>query len=367
MDKDFAFIIHPISLQDMYRKFPVLQKVPKSMLNGLIKNLPAIKVSEINGVESGYNKTSGYFVGCTLTSEQMVNLPEKFVLKKIIQSGKLAQKLGAKIVGLGAMTSVVGDAGITVAKNLSIPVTTGNSYTVASALEGTQKAATIMGHDFENAEITIIGATGSIGGLVSRSLATKAKNINLVARNEERLHNLAEKIYFETKNSVRISDDFKKTLRKSDILISVSGSVDHLIEPDDLKPGAIVCDVARPRDVSKQVQEKRDDVLVIEGGVIEVPGDVNFNFNFGFPQKTAYACMAETMILSLEKKYENFTLGRDLSIEQLDEISSLAAKHGFKLAGFRSFERALTEKEILKIKDNATLNSLNLEKCAVRV
>lgn len=367
MGRDFAFIIHPISLQDMYRKFPLLKKVPSPILNNLIKKLPPVKVSEINGIESRLNNTSGYFIGCTLTSEQMIRLPEKFVLKKIIQSGKLAEKLGAKIVGLGAMTSVVGDAGITIARNLNIPVTTGNSYTVASALEGTEKAAKIMGHNYDNAEITIVGATGSIGALIAKSLSTKAKNINLIARNQEKLNSLAEDIYHETKRSVRITSDLKKTLNKSDIVISVSGSVEHLIEPEDLKSGAIVCDVARPRDVSKQVQEKRNDVLVIEGGVIEIPGDVNFNFNFGFPPKTAYACMAETMILSLEERYENFTLGRELTLEQLNEITSMASKHGFKLAGFRSFERALTEMEILKIKENALINSLNLEKCAERV
>jgi fatty aldehyde-generating acyl-ACP reductase len=42
---------------------------------------------------------------------------------------------------LGAFTAVVGDAGITIAKNLNIPVTTGNSYTVATAIEGTKKAS----------------------------------------------------------------------------------------------------------------------------------------------------------------------------------------------------------------------------------
>ena len=48
---------------------------------------------------------------------------------------KLAQDLGAKVVGLGAFTAVIGDAGITVSNNVDVAVTTGNSYTVATALE----------------------------------------------------------------------------------------------------------------------------------------------------------------------------------------------------------------------------------------
>ena len=73
-----------------------------------------------------------------------MTLPEEFVMDRIIESGKVAQELGAKIVGLGAFTSIVGDAGITVAKNLDIAVTSGNSYTVATAIQGTKEAALIL-------------------------------------------------------------------------------------------------------------------------------------------------------------------------------------------------------------------------------
>ena len=94
-------------------------------------------------------------------------------------------------------------------------------------------------------------------------------------------------------------------------------------------------------------------MLVIEGGAVEVPGEVDFHFNFGFPPRTSYACMAETMILALENRYENFSLGRELSLERVREIARLAAKHGFKLAGFRSFERQVTDDYIAGVKKAA--------------
>ena len=119
-------------------------------------------------------------------------------------------------------------------------------------------------------------------------------------------------------------------------------------------------DVSRPRNVSKQVALERNDVLVIEGGVVEVPGDIQFNFNFGFPPGMAYACMAETMILALEGKYENFSLGKELTIEQVETIWSLAQKHGFKMAGFRSFEKAITDEEFEKVKKNAMTKGLKI-------
>ena len=119
----------------------------------------------------------------------------------------------------------------------------------------------------------------------------------------------------------------------------------------------MVCDVARPRDVSVRVAKERKDVLVIEGGVVSVPGDVNFNFEFGFPAKTAYACMSETIMLALEGRYESFTLGKDVSVDQANETSRLAAKHGFKLAGYRSFETAVTDEHIQTIRRNAEARS----------
>lgn len=349
----FAFILHPISVQDFSRKFGFAKHLPDSVLERIFKLVPPLKVSHITGVKSPHSEAEGWFVAVPLTPRQMISLPTDFVLRRIIRAGRIAEKQGAKIVGLGAFTSVVGDAGVTVAKNLNIAVTTGNSYTVATALEGTREAAKIMEVDLAEAEIAVLGATGSIGSVCSQLLARDAKYMTLVARDETKLERLARQLLGEYGLSARIATDVKKAIRQADIIIAVSSAVDAIIDAEDLKPGAIVCDVARPRSVSKAVAEARDDVLVIEGGVVVPPGEVNFNFNFGFPPGMSYACMAETMILALERRYENFSLGREMSVKQIEEISALAKKHGFKLAGFRSFERALTPEHIASIKRKA--------------
>jgi hypothetical protein len=98
------------------------------------------------------------------------------------------------------------------------------------------------------------------------------------------------------------------------------------------------------------VAQERPDVLVIEGGVVEVPGDVKFGIDFGFPKGTAYACMCETMMLALENRPESYTIGKDVSVEQVDQTQEWAVKHGFKLAGFRSFERETGEADISRAK-----------------
>jgi len=351
----FAFMIHPIDIADVSRKFKIAGMLPDSWVEGAVKYLPPLKVSYITGVKSAHSEIEGWFVGCPLTSRQMLGLPTSYVLEKIIRSGRLAEKLGAKILGLGAMTSVVGDAGVTVAKNLGIAVTTGNSYTVATAMEGTKKAAQMMGIRLEEAEVAVVGATGSIGAVCARLLAKETKCLSLVARSEDKLDLLAAKIMAESGLAVKVTRNIKEAVRRANVIITVTSDGGAVIKAEDLLPGAVVCDVARPRDVSKKVAETRNDVLVIEGGVVEVPGDVKFNFNFGFPPKTSYACMAETMIMAMEGRFENFTVGRDLSLEQVVEIQRLAVKHGFRLAGFRSFERAILPEQIDVIRERANV------------
>ncbi len=349
----FGFIIHPIEISDISRKFPVAKYLPQGIIESILKVTPSFKVSQITGIESSHASADGWFVSCPLTPDMMLRLPEVKVIDKIIKAVQKAQNLGAKIVGLGAFTAVVGDAGVTVRENVDIAVTTGNSYTVATAVDATEKAAYLMGIDMENANVLVLGATGSIGRVLSIIFAHRGYHLTLAARNRSRLERVSHVITKQTGMVPRIAGDVKQSVKNADVVVCVSSSVDILIEPEDLKKGALVCDVARPRNVSAKVSQIRKDVLVIEGGIVKVPGDVQFNFDFGFPKGHSYACMAETMILALEEKYENWSLGRNLSVGQVSGIAKLAKKHGFQLAGLRSFEKPITAKQIEIVRRHA--------------
>jgi predicted amino acid dehydrogenase len=142
-------------------------------------------------------------------------------------------------------------------------------------------------------------------------------------------------------------------LHHAQLILTVTSAIHDIIHPEHLRPGAVVCDVARPRDVSAMVAAMRNDILVIDGGMVDVPGPVDFHFNFGFPPGKAYACMAETMALALEGRFEDYTLGKDITRARVEEITQIAAKHGFRLSGFRSFERAVTPEQIEAVRRNA--------------
>jgi fatty aldehyde-generating acyl-ACP reductase len=340
----FGFVIHPLKPKDVARKYPIAKFLPDPVIEAIIRRKRPVLTSEITGVQSPTGaKTEGWFISCPLTPDQMVNkLPLEKVYERILQCAEMARELGADLIGLGAFTSVVGDGGVTIQQQAKIGVTTGNSYTVATAIQGTLKASQMLEIDTANATLAVIGGTGSIGRTCATILSRDFCKVILVGRDLDRTRAAAQEI----PNAVATTD--LKDIREADAVVSVSSAGRELVMPDHLRPGCVVCDVARPRDVSVRVSRERPDVLVIEGGVVRVPGDVEFNFNFGFPEKMAYACMSETMILALEgdPSLYSFTVGKDVTVQQVDTISRLAVKHGFKLAGFRSFERAVTEEAI---------------------
>lgn len=341
---NFAFIIHPVNpKRDVQRKYPLLGKLlPEPAINYLSQYFPPVYISHITGIRSQATgkEVEGWFIACPFTPRQMVTLPPETVYKKVIATGKLAQKLGAKILGLGGFTSVVGDGGVTIAQHLDIPVTTGDSYTVGTAIEGLLKAAAEMHIDTQAATAAIVGATGTIGRVCAQLLGPRVAELILIGRQPETLQHVKELVETQGQRNVRLSLEMQE-LRQADLVLTVTNAIDTVIESNHLKAGCVVCDVARPRDVSQQVLAERNDILVIEGGMIRIPGPVNFNFDFGFPPGMAFACMAETIALALEGRFESYTLGKEIGLDQVQTMMEITERHGFAVSGYRRFEQAV--------------------------
>jgi predicted amino acid dehydrogenase len=163
-------------------------------------------------------------------------------------------------------------------------------------------------------------------------LAPMASRLILVGQRE--IHLSKARAHVEAAGAagkVRVSTEVE-SIREADLVLSATSSVQPLIGPRHLKPNAIVCDVALPPDVSPAVRRERKDVMLIRGGIVDVPGNVDFGFNFGLPVGQAYACMAEVLVLALEGRYESFSLGQRVETDKVREITELAGKHGFRLA-----------------------------------
>jgi hypothetical protein len=146
------------------------------------------------------------------------------------------------------------------------------------------------------------------------------------------------------------SIDYEPLLADMDMIVtSTSGAGKKILDITKVKPGCVITDVARPLDLPPEEVAKRPDVLVIESGEIELPTKVRGLKSIGLPPNVIYACLAETIVLALEGRFEVFTIGRDTEWEKVKEIYKLGLKHGMKLSAISGVKGVFTDDDIAKV------------------
>ncbi len=399
----FAFLIHALALES-YHQFDnsllAFTEQELAELTGRFGDMVGPFVAGKTRIYSQAGRTAyGEFIALPRTTDEFLEMPRKQAMEELKAAVALARDRGARIVGLGAFTAVASMGGLYL-KNEGVPITTGNSYTVVAAVDAVNTATERLHMDRSGITAGIVGATGSIGKGISLLLSETVPRLVLIGNPNnttasERLHLVAAEIYryqsallqqgrrlkpgsmghllaecealpspdapmeeFEAfaegegrrKGLIEFSTDIDTVLSRADVVISATSATGKVIHAGNLKQGAVVCDISRPANVSEEVDEARPDVLVIDGGVIEVPGLPSFGWDFGFEQGLAYACMAETMLLALEQRYKHFSLGSSgVNLETILQTRYWAEEHGFKLANFRSFNRPLSDEKWQKL------------------
>lgn len=340
----FGFIVHPISIGNIHRFFPPSRIVPESLVKKALLRVAPFTIDHIKGIRSKTGvEIEGYFIVCPLFSKQILELDEQLVLHKVLAAAGIAKKLNVNMLGLGALAGTVGAGGRLIGESIGLPVTNGTTYAACAVMETIQKAAEIKNLRSENARVAIVGATNAIGKICASVFSKKVAQLALVAKNQERLTELV--VLLKNGSSAVIENsgtDVGKALKDADVVIFTTTAVEVLPEVNiwNLKTGAIICDIPVPRNIPQSAVRRRPDLLVIDGAAIEPPCNIRLKMDLGLAPDQIYACMAETMILTMEKRFENFSFGWEPSLEKVDEISALAHKHGFKPA-FTSFGRRI--------------------------
>lgn len=351
----FCFVIHPLSLQDIERYEPGAKGKGEPILRKIMEWMPPYAAVHVTGVRTPDGReTEGWFVAAPLLPEQMVDFPREEVYRRVLGAIEIGAQLGAQVAGLGAFTGVIGDAGVTINQRSPIPVTTGNSLTIAAGLQSLFRGVSEMGIDSTQCTAAVIGATGSIGSACARLIAPRVARLILVARNATRLRKYHDEVAPQLPCPSDHTTDVAAAVRQAQLILTATSSTQDVIEPEDLRVGAVVCELSLPHDVSRRVAAERPDVLVLEGGNMRVPGHPRFErvrepgteFDLGLPARTALACMSETMILALEGRLEPYTLGRGIKLERVIEIQEMADRCGFELADMRAFDAAITPEKI---------------------
>ncbi|MCM2327691.1 MAG: hypothetical protein NDI88_07380, partial [Lysobacter sp.] len=362
----WAFVIHPLS-QEYFKNIKPIELLshvsPPAFMDVVEKAMayaPPFVYSHVTGIRSPTGvEAEGWLISVGGTPKEIMSHSPEFTYRRLLEAARVARSLGAQIMGLGAFTKVVGDAGLTVARRASLPITTGNSYSASGALWAAHDAMRRLGlvapaaRDGQRLKFKamVVGATGSIGSVCARLLAMVAEEVYLVSPETAKLLSLKGSILKETPDAkLHLASSTERDIGGMDMIVTAtSGAGKRILDIMKVKPGCVITDVARPLDLPPEEVARRPDVLVIESGEIQLPGKVRMA-NIGLPPGVAYACLAETIVLALEGRFENFTVGRNIEWEKVREIYRMGLRHGMKLAAISGVNGPFTDADIRRVR-----------------
>ncbi|MDN5767319.1 MAG: semialdehyde dehydrogenase [Humibacillus sp.] len=333
----FAFLVHPRGQlsHDLARVWNPLGHLPEGLCDNALRRLPLPPVVMAR-VEIGGHRV-GSIVLVPFGARHLLDQPGEG-RRRVGRAVDKAVSLGSSIVGLGALTATVTGGGTSLRRRTDVGVTNGNAFT--AAIVDTQARALLMDavHPASDRHVAVVGATGSVGSAVTRLLARDQAvgRFTLVARSAPKLAALAG----ETSALVStLATNRMRAVAGADLVILLTASADSVLGSEHLAPGAVVLDATQPRNTSPDLAEQRPDVLVVDGGVVDIPSLRMLGGNIGLPDGSAYACFAETALLALTGHQGHFAIGAP-PLELVDHTRALARElsHlGFTAAAPTSF------------------------------
>jgi acetylornithine/succinyldiaminopimelate/putrescine aminotransferase/acyl-CoA synthetase (AMP-forming)/AMP-acid ligase II/predicted amino acid dehydrogenase/acyl carrier protein len=396
----FAFLAHPLAWKDFGDIDSSLDVLSDEQLGRLSTalgdNFDPLVIGETRVTGNNGKSAYGEFILVPRRAEELKAMPPRQALNEVLDAARVAKKRGAKIVGLGAYTSVVTQGGLSL-KGRDLPaLTSGNSYTVVAARQTVRLAAAERGWALPRRAVGIIGAGGAVGQALSILLSRDAGRLVLIgnpehpAESRERLLQVAGRMVcsldrlrgtpfaigsvagwvdeleldvppspdrttlkrlgeqlIARSHAVSISVDPAEYLPEVDVVVCCTSTTERIVREELLRPNAIVCDVSRPSNVAPEVRVRRQDVMVIESGIVRMPNDATLGFNASIGRGNAYACMAETMMLAIEQRYQDASLGFDLPLEQVLEMERLADELGFRVLLERTADVCAKQEKVM--------------------
>jgi fatty aldehyde-generating acyl-ACP reductase len=291
-----------------------------------------IKVTSITG-----QQIEGYYIESCFLPEMLATRRIKAAIRKILNAMAHAQKQGIQITALGGFSSIIFEE-FDLQQNKQVRnieldfdrFTTGNTHTAYIIARQVEQGAAKLGLDLSKATVAVIGATGDIGSAVCRWIDSRMNiaDLLLVARNQERLHNLQS----ELGRGKIVS--LEEALPQADIIVWVASMPKGVeIDAATLKQPCLLIDGGYPKNLGTKIQAPG--VYVMNGGIVEHSLDIDWKImnivNMDAPARQLFACFAEAMLLEFEKLHTSFSWGRNqITIEKMEQIGQASLKHGFR-------------------------------------
>lgn len=396
----FCFLIHYTEEEDVLRSDPSFADFTvEERTNWMewVKRVgPGFAWPVTGGTSRDGATAEGMIMSVPLLPKDMIGKGRTEARNMIKASADMAAEFGAARLGLGAFTSIVTNGGAAVAGR-GVPVTSGNTLTTVSGVTALERAARRVGIDPASAHVVVIGATGAIGRLASLMLARRAGQLTLVGNAANRqaqqfLDRVTDEVVHTLSNEsstlragglvgsvrklvppqgaeltkgvakdftracahdgrpapIRATTDLNSALETADLVLVATSAEVTFLDPTELRPGTVVCDVARPPNVAHADLSEKG-VLVFDGGLVNPPFPVKLGPFQNLPDDLCWGCLGETMLLALEGETDDYSLGRDLVLADADRISEMARRHGFEPAEPQWYGKSLEDADFERV------------------
>lgn len=337
-----AFMIHPLHLDDIWQaqSFGWLKRVvgwgfiPETWIKALLPFLRPQLHGVIEGIRlADERELRVLLIGGPMLPEQIRKQPEAAV-RMAIRGARLAQWQGAKVFGLGAFWSTVGDKGLVVQRAVpGIAVTNGGAYTAATVKAAIPELLTSFkaeGANLKASVAAVVGANGVVAFGIARMIAAEVAELILIGRDETRLARSSASLHAKYPETlIRFSTDIA-SCEEADLVFSATSDPDPVIFAQHVKPGAWLFDLGRPADIDLSVRTVPG-VHLVPGGVVKPPGEMRSSLDIHFGNGLIPACLAETMIMAASEAYDKASLGDSTKTSNIDFYLSEASRLGFSL------------------------------------
>ncbi len=320
----------------------ILKSLPQSWTRLIDQYLPFEKKRKV--VFSADYEIEGYLITMALNKEEINGSQNGVLNHKLQKCNKLATKSKLQLIGTGEGLAVATRDGLDFAKAMNgVAVTTGRSYRLAALLQAVEKELGDRGKTIGEVECLVWGASTSTGSAVVHALAREGyRFFTLVSSSVKKLDSLCSNIFRNYGISVKKTTHLSKSIKKADIFFIATyedfKSVDVNFNINDISMEQDILVVrCNPLQQNKQnILGRQPGITPIDAPLIKAPSHLKASYPYDYPAGIIRAEDAETIILALEKMKTNYSLGERIRVEKIEEMSKMAFKHGFKLAGYVS-------------------------------
>ncbi len=348
----FGFITHLLRPEEIHQKGMSLELLPSEVsvdeefIDTMLEQAQVLEYGSTTQIISstGENCSGNYWV-IPLTP-QMILQNQNLALEMTVNACQMAQEQGVGIIGLALMLGKIGRKGQEIRERVDIPITNGDSYLVFNSFQVLMKLLDFFEWDPKGEKVAIYGFPSTIGAVLSECLLSQGIGVTLIAKQTRHTQKLVNEISAKYRSSLELASSIGEAQKDCKIIFTV-GAEEQTVEVNELAKPTIIIDVSFPRNGNGLMSCK--EALVIDAGMVSLAGR-SLNVSGFYPNK-ALPCLTELIILSLEERKEDYSLGRNLTLRKVEEIGALAQKYGFVVDTLYSFGEPINMEHLPHFKD----------------